>query len=134
MVYLSIGAGGFLGAMVRYALGQIIDHYWTGNYPLGTFLINLAGCFFLGLFLTLCNEWPLVSPPLRLGVATGFTGALTTFSTYTYEVLGLVDRTLILEAILYTSFSVLLGLSAVWLGTIISARLLKGFPIKARSH
>ncbi|MHB1420360.1 MAG: fluoride efflux transporter CrcB [Bacillota bacterium] len=118
IIYLYIGAGGFLGAILRYALGQAITHLWTGNYPLGTFLINLTGCFILGLFLTLTFEWLSVGPNLRLGIATGLLGAFTTFSTFTFEVLGLLDRGLPGLAVGYAVLSMLLGLCTIWLGHI----------------
>lgn len=132
LIYLYIGAGGFFGAIARYALGQAIGHLWTGSYPLGTFLINLAGCFFLGVFLTLSLEWLPVEPHVRLGVATGFIGALTTFSTYAYEALGLLDRGLMGQAIVYVVLSVALGLFAVWLG-IAAARVIMLLPTRAAS-
>lgn len=117
LVYLYIGAGGFFGAVARYALGQAVAGVWNGNYPLGTFAINLAGCFLLGWFMTLSLERLALAPHIRLGVATGFLGALTTFSTYAYEALALFERGLAGHAIAYVVASVLLGLAAVWLGT-----------------
>ena len=52
-IVLYIGAGGFLGAIARYAVGVWIETFWRRDFPLATFLVNVTGCFVLGLFLTL---------------------------------------------------------------------------------
>lgn len=132
LIYLYIGAGGFFGAIARYALGQAIANLWSGSYPLGTFLINLAGCFLLGLFMTLSLEWLALAPHVRLGVATGFIGAMTTFSTYAYETLDLLDRGLMGHAIVCAVSSILLGLVAVWLGIAV-ARFIMLLPTRVTS-
>lgn len=83
--YIIIGVGGFLGAISRYAVGDWAAQKWGAAFPYGTLIINLAGSFLLGLFLAAATERVLVDPRLRLFFATGFLGAFTTFSTFTYE-------------------------------------------------
>lgn len=83
--YIIVGVGGFLGAISRYAVGDWAAQKWGAAFPYGTLIINLAGSFLLGLFLAAATERVLVDPRLRLFFATGFLGAFTTFSTFTYE-------------------------------------------------
>lgn len=80
MVYVYIGVGGFLGAIARFALGQLIGTINQTAFPWGTLTINLLGSFVLGFFLTVALEQLSISAELRLGIATGFLGAFTTFS------------------------------------------------------
>ncbi len=71
--------------MARFAVGVYFDTFWRRDFPLATFVVNVSGCFILGLFLTLATERLPVDPRLRLFLATGFVGAYTTFSTFEYE-------------------------------------------------
>ena len=80
---LAVGAGGFLGAIARYAMTLWIMTWWRRDFPLATFLVNISGCFVLGLFVTLAAAR--TNDLARLAIATGFVGAYTTFSTFEYE-------------------------------------------------
>ena len=113
---LVVGCGGFLGAVARYAVSLAIARFWSGQFPLGTFLINVSGSFILGLFSTLGVERLGVSPEVRLLVATGFVGAYTTFSTFEYETLYLTKTDAGAWALAYVLGSVVAGFAAVWLG------------------
>lgn len=81
---LLVGAGGFLGAIVRFLIGIGLTGRIGSAFPWATFLINVSGSFVLGLFLTLLPGRSL-SPALRLFFAVGFLGAYTTFSTFEFE-------------------------------------------------
>lgn len=83
--FIIIGMGGFFGAISRYIVSDWAAQKWGATFPYGTLLINLTGSFLLGLFLTVATERLLVDPRVRLFFATGFLGAFTTFSTFTYE-------------------------------------------------
>ena len=122
MRYLVVGAGGFIGAVARYAVGVYVDTFWRREFPLATFLINVSGCFILGLFLTLATERFAADPRLRLFVATGFVGAYTTFSTFEYETQRLTSSGALGWAIVNVLTSVLAGFAAVQLGVFLGRR------------
>jgi len=106
---LWVGLGGFLGANARYLLGGWIAGRMGVAFPYGTFAINVTGSFILGLFLAFAQDRAWVAPPARLLFAVGFVGAYTTFSTFEYESIRLVqDGELFLGAI-YLIGSVLSG-------------------------
>lgn len=113
---LSIGAGGFLGAIARYLLAKGVERYFKGTFPLGTLVVNLIGCFILGFILTVTLRKGVMHPDLRLAITTGFIGAFTTFSTFTYETLALFEGSHNLLALGNVLLSVVLGLALGWLG------------------
>jgi len=120
--YLAVGAGGFLGAIARYALGVWIETAWRRQFPLATFLVNLSGCFILGAFLTAAAERLDIGPLARLFVATGFVGAYTTFSTFEYENYRLTQTGAWGWALLNVVGSVVAGFLAVRLGVLLVRR------------
>lgn len=117
-----VGLGGWIGAVTRYYVGLWAAARWGVAFPYGTLLINLTGCLFLGWFGTLATERAaLVSPDLRTLLAIGFVGAYTTFSTFGFETVRLLEEGDVLLALVYVLASVLVGLLAVYLG-VVSAR------------
>lgn len=114
--FLAVGAGGFLGAIARYAVGLLVARFWSGEFPLATFLINVSGSFVLGLFMALSGERLGLEPAWRLLVATGFVGAYTTFSTFEYETHRLVELGATGWAVANVVASVLVGFAALRLG------------------
>jgi len=115
MRYLVVGAGGFAGAIARYAVALWIDSYWRRPFPLATFCINVSGCFLIGLFLSLALL-RLPDPMLRLLLATGFLGAYTTFSTFELETHNLTVSGATGWALANVIASVVAGFAAVRLG------------------
>ncbi len=115
--YLVVGSGGALGALVRYWLGGLFK-IAAGDFPYGTFIINLTGSFVLGLFLTLITERYRLNAEWRLFFATGFVGAYTTFSSFTNEILALYRAGYVLPGLLYSMGSLLGGMLCVWLGLV----------------
>ena len=113
---LIVGAGGFIGAITRYGINIAIAKYWTHNFPLATFLINVSGSFILGLFMTWATGRVSIDPMWRLFIATGFLGAYTTFSTFEYETQQLTGTGFPGWAAFNVIASVLAGFIAVWLG------------------
>jgi fluoride exporter len=92
MTYLSVALGGAAGAVLRYGLSGWL-HAVTGyTFPIGTLAVNVLGAFIIGVVLELSTGRLLVSPEVRLLLTTGFCGGLTTFSTFSYETLALLQE------------------------------------------
>src|ERR1700736_6438739 len=109
-----VGLGGFLGANARYLLGGYISERWGTVFPLGTFLINVSGSFILGFFMAYAQERPWVAPGARLMFAVGFVGAYTTFSTFEYETMRLIQERAMMLPMLNIFGSLLTGAVAVF--------------------
>ena len=121
--FLILSLGAVLGANCRYWVGGWAVERFGTTFPYGNLIINLSGSFILGLFMTLVTERFLVDPQWRLLVAIGFLGSYTTFSSYTYESINLMQSGqygLGLINLFGSSFlgglAVLLG---IWLGRLI---------------
>ena len=116
MKYLWVGLGGALGSIARYVVGLVIYERMGTRFPYGTFVINVSGCFVIGLVLTVLDERLGLSPAWREAMAIGFVGAFTTFSTFEYETLRAVQHGQGATALTYVASSVVLGFAAVWAG------------------
>jgi fluoride exporter len=116
--YLVVGVGGFLGAIARYMLGTYIGSRYGVRFPYGTFVINMSGCFLIGLIVTLLARTT-ASPYWRYLIPIGFIGAYTTFSTFEYETLRAVQDGQVITGLLNVALSVTVGFAAVWAGTAI---------------
>jgi fluoride exporter len=108
-LYLVVAAGGFVGAPSRYLLDRAINRRIESDLPWGTFLVNISGSFVLGLLtgLSLSNH---LSPLAKALLGTGFCGAYTTFSTFTFETIRLLEVGQILDAALNALVSLTVGL------------------------
>ncbi|MDZ7680796.1 MAG: fluoride efflux transporter CrcB [Fodinibius sp.] len=110
-----VGIGGFVGSVLRY----LISHYMSINtqtvFPLGTFVVNLAGSLLIGMIIAASLNDDL-SQQLRLLLATGFCGGFTTFSSFSYEFFSLLQNGYNGYAFLYAGASLALGLLFVWFG------------------
>ncbi|MED0708848.1 fluoride efflux transporter CrcB [Aneurinibacillus aneurinilyticus] len=120
MVYLFIGFGGMLGAVLRYGIGAWPGIQTETGFPLPTLLINLAGCFILAFFYTITLKRFTIHPHFRTSFGTGFIGSFTTFSTFGYETLELLQSGQYGLAVTYIAFSLIggyfLALAGVVLG------------------
>lgn len=116
---LFVGVGGFLGAVARLRVGGWITERWGAAFPYGTLFINVSGSFVIGLLLAIIAGRVQISPNYRLFFVTGFLGAYTTFSTFSFESVGLIESGQLPLALLYIGGSVAAGLVAVVLGTVL---------------
>jgi CrcB protein len=114
LLFLIAGAGA--GATLRYYLSLWAAARFGTTFPYGTLIVNIVGSVLLGGFFTLTTERFDISPDVRLLVATGFCGSLTTFSTFSYETMGLLNRGSYLSGALNAFGSLALGLVGVVLG------------------
>jgi CrcB protein len=119
----AVSAGGFLGANARYLVGLGVSERFGAVFPWGTLLINVSGSYVLGFYLTLVTERFVGRSTTRLFLATGFLGAYTTFSTFSYETVQLMAEGASLSALAYVVASLLLGIAAAVAG-ILSAHAL----------
>lgn len=120
---LCVGAGGFLGAVLRAGSGLWISRMPAfAGFPYATLLVNLVGCFLIGLFLNLPQ---LSSPNLRSFLTAGLLGGLTTFSTFTADSLNFMLHRDFVRALLNMGANLFLGLLFCVLGTWL-ARMLCG--------
>ncbi len=118
MKWLLIAIGGALGSTARYGVGLTVQQWFGDRWPVGTFVVNLSGCFFIGFFLTLASERITLNPGWHYLVPVGFVGAYTTFSTFEYETFRLLQLGAGLRALSYVLASVIAGFFAVWLAAL----------------
>jgi CrcB protein len=107
---------GAAGAISRYALDGWISDMTHGQFPWGTFVINLLGAFALGIVVALTTERLLLSPNWRVALGIGFLGSFTTFSTYAYESVKLAEDGAVGLALVNSVGMVALGLLAAVFG------------------
>ncbi len=121
---LLVAGGGALGSLARWAAVFAIGQRAGLGFPWGTLSVNLAGSLAIGFVAALARHGALgVTPEVRLFLAIGVLGGFTTFSSFSLEALGLLQRGLAGAALAYAAASVGLGLAAAWAG-FAAARLL----------
>lgn len=109
---LAVGFGGFLGAVLRY-LGGLLPFGTQEGFPYKTFLINLIGCFLIGAIAAQASKNKNISPNFILFLKTGFCGGFTTFSTFSLETAGLIEKGHTVTAVIYIAASTVGGLLCV---------------------
>jgi CrcB protein len=105
-----IGVFGAVGTLARYGLQGVVQVRTGGTFPYGTLLINLSGCFLLGLIGQLTLNRLVISPDWRVAIAVGFFGGYTTFSSFGWETAKMLEEGEWLPATTYVAASVLIGL------------------------
>ena len=118
--YFLIAFGGALGSMARYWVGSTVAGRMGTKFPYGTFVINITACVIIGFSLTVLVKRADLNPAWRFLVPVGFIGAYSTFSTYEWETLSTIRTGAFLLAGLYAVSSLILGLAAVWAGSVIA--------------
>lgn len=115
MIVLAVFAGGMIGAPVRYLTDRMVQARTDVVFPWGTFAVNMAGCFVIGILIGAQRHLGVPAPVFAL-LGTGFCGGLTTFSTFGYETLRLLEDGAIGAAGLNAFGSLVAGVLLAWLG------------------
>jgi len=100
---------GVVGTLARYGLEGAVQHRSGSSFPYGTLSVNLVGCFLLGLVGKFALNHVSISPDWRVGLTVGLFGAFTTFSTFSWETVRMLEDGEWMKGTVYVAASVLLG-------------------------
>lgn len=116
--YVMIGAA--FGGLLRYVIADLVQRNSKIIFPFGTLTVNILGSFFLGFIIFILGERELISPELRLFLTVGVCGGFTTFSTFSYETLALLQGAEFLQALINILLNVILSIAAIYLAYLLS--------------
>ncbi|MEI6602377.1 MAG: fluoride efflux transporter CrcB [Clostridia bacterium] len=111
--YVFIAFGGAIGAMARFSFPHLQA---PENFPIRTLLINVIGCFLIGVILTFATEVRFFDTDVRMGITTGVLGAFTTFSTVAAECVQFIAKGQFALVFFYVMLSAMIGFIAVYAG------------------
>jgi CrcB protein len=112
-----VGVGGFIGSIGRYLLaGAVYRIFPNLNFPIGTSVVNILGCFLIGFVTGLVEVRNLLGPELRIFILIGLLGGFTTFSTFGFETFALLRDGAVEAVFANVLVQVFIGITAVWLG------------------
>jgi CrcB protein len=114
--FLIIGLGGAVGSMLRYAVQKFFQAQSAAPFPMGTLLVNIAGCFLIGILWAIVSRTLAFNEEIKLLLMTGFCGGFTTFSAFTLEGIGLLKENKTTLFFIYLTASVVGGLLATLIG------------------
>jgi len=120
---LAIAVGGAFGAVGRYLVRLLAERVVGHEFPWGTLVANIAGCFLLGIVAALGMARRDIPPYVQHGIGIGFLGALTTFSTFGFETFRHIEDEKWAMAFSNIAANLLIGLLAVWLGLLLGKSL-----------
>lgn len=117
---LLVGLGGAIGSMARYLMSTTIYSIIGSNFPYGTLVVNVTGCFIIGLVgVFFVGHLYMYATDMRSFLIIGFLGGYTTFSSFSFETLNLLINGEVAAALLNVITSVFLCLFATWLGILL---------------
>ncbi|MFN8653536.1 MAG: fluoride efflux transporter CrcB [Gemmatimonadales bacterium] len=122
LILLYIALGSAAGGVLRYLIGSTIQRSTGGTFPLGTLLINITGSFLLGFLYRYAPSGSEMSAEVRAMLTVGLCGGYTTFSSFSYESVRLIEDGQAGKALLYVGLSVLLCLAATFVGMVAGRR------------
>ncbi len=115
---LLVGVGGFIGSILRYLAAIAFSSQTSTGFPIATFTVNIIGCFLIGVIFALSERGNVLPPEWRIFLTTGFCGGFTTFSSFSYESIRLMQDGQFLYLSLNVILSVIIGFAATYLGII----------------
>jgi CrcB protein len=122
MKYVLIVVGGGAGSLARYLAGTAIMTRFGSRFPMGTLVVNVTGCFLIGLLMTLITERFSPGTNWRPLLVIGFLGGYTTFSSFEWETYAAARDGSHWMGLVNVIASVVFGYAAVWLGAAIARR------------
>jgi fluoride exporter len=119
--YLLVMAGGAIGSLLRFMTAEFISSRWPGQFPLGTFAVNVIGSLLVGVVMTILTHHGL-HQNWRLFIVVGFLGGYTTFSSFEYEIYTAMRGVDYRTAAIYVTASIVFGFAALWMGSEVTER------------
>ena len=119
--WIMLAVGGICGTLGRYVLGGAVYGWLGTDFPYGTLVVNLLGCFVIGFLGVLADQKFLLNANVRLFLMVGLLGAFTTFSSLIYESWKLLQDGEVMLASVNLLGSVVFGLLALWLGSLLAS-------------
>lgn len=116
---LIVGAGGFIGSIMRYLVQFFVEKGLSSTFPWGTLIANVAGSLIIGMVFGLAEKGNLLSAEWRIFLAVGICGGFTTFSSFAYNNLNMIKEQAYGQLFLNVGGSLILGIFAVYLGIIL---------------
>jgi CrcB protein len=117
---LLVALGGGIGSALRYLTSVFVGKYFSGNFPIATFLTNFIGCFLIGIIMGYLFRSQMEHSAMRWLLVAGFCGGYTTFSAFAFENINLLQTQQYFTAFCYIALSIIAGLCAVWCGLLLS--------------
>ncbi len=114
-----VGAGGFIGSVLRYLVQVFVEKGLMSTFPWGTFVANIAGSFIIGAVYALAEKGNLMSAEWRMFLAVGICGGFTTFSSFAYNNLTMLKEGVYGQFIWNVGGSLFFGLLAVYMGMLL---------------
>ena len=118
-LFFLVALGSGIGGIMRYAMQLFFYKTYPSVFPLGTFSVNVIGCFLIGIFVGLAEKDNMLSPETKIFLVTGICGGFTTFSSFSNENITLIKSGEWFYFFLYMAGSVVLGLLATYLGMLL---------------
>ena len=122
----AIAPAGACGALCRWGISRLAVHWLGEVFPYGTLIANIAGCLLIGFLMHIAIATNLLNPVLRSALTIGFLGALTTFSTFSYETMQYFEESAYLTGLLNIALNIVLCLAGVFVGMIFARTFLGG--------
>ncbi len=116
-LYLWVGLGGALGAMLRFFTSEMATKLKLQGFPFATLAVNMLGSFLIGVAFALISRGVMQSDPLKTAITVGFLGALTTFSTFSMDTLHLLQSQQYLKSGVNIIANVTLCIGLAWAGS-----------------
>jgi CrcB protein len=116
---LLVGSGGFIGSVMRYMVQYYMEKSLTSTFPWGTIIANIAGSFIIGIVFALAEKGNLMNAEWRIFLAVGICGGFTTFSSFAYNNLTMLNERAWGSLLLNIGGNLFLGILAVYLGIIL---------------
>jgi fluoride exporter len=118
-----VGIGGFIGSIMRYLVTIWSNSLFQGtSFPFGTLIANISGCLFLGLLNGWADNHQFFTAQIRLFMFVGILGSYTTFSTFSYETIKMMQNGDLFQAMMNTAVQVIIGFFAAFIGFQIACR------------